>query len=121
MPLKNNNFLKFFAVLLFSMELLAPVFLYSPSEKLDAETTQKSLHDVSHQFNLLTYLLCEEAGSEEERGGKEHKVFLILVYVSPVEIFSLIKRAETFTIEADPSELIASQPSLISLLGTYRI
>ena len=104
------------------MELLAPVFLYSP-EKLDTDTTQKSLHDISHQFNLLSYLLCEEAGNEEERGGKEHKTFLVLVYLRPIEeVFSLIiKRSEILTIHADPSQLVASQPSLIARFGTYRI
>jgi hypothetical protein len=121
MLLKNSKFLKFFAILLFSIELMAPVFLYSPGEKLDIEATQKTLHDSAHQFNLLTFLLCEEVGNEEEREGKDHKACFFALEVSSVEFFIQSETFEVLTPRTDPSDWVASQPSLITLLGTYRI
>ena len=121
MTLKNSKFLKFFGILLFSIELLAPLFLSSPTEKFPPETTQKNVHDVSHQFNLLTFLLCEEAGIEGEREGRDHKVCFILAEFSVVVTHYPVAKAELPKAKIGPSGLVASQPSLITKLGTYRI
>ena len=121
MSLKNNKFLKYFSILLFCLELLAPVFLYTPTEQLDFETRQKNIHDVSHQFNLLTFLLCEEAGNEEEREGRDHKACAFSFETEPLVFFRLPEKFEQITVQAKTSDLVAWQPSLVTLFHTYRI
>ena len=78
MLLKNNTVLKYLALLLFSFELLAPIYLAAQikfPERCDKET----LNEKSGTIILFSVLLSEEAGSEEERDGKEHvKIFFNL-------------------------------------------
>lgn len=120
MLLKRNETLKIFALLLFSFELLAPVFLSSPTEKIDQDTQHSSLHGIGHQFNMMA-CLCEEASNEEERGGKDHKAQIFSFELRLAELFSPLEKLEGAVVYADPSLLRISKTSLITLLGSYRI
>ena len=73
MLLKNNPILKYFAILLFVIELLAPIFLATQPGPADIDGQRSSLHSSSTAFALFATILSEEAGGEEERDGKEHK------------------------------------------------
>jgi hypothetical protein len=78
MQLKNNRILKYFALLLFSFELIAPLFITAELEFCSA-IDGKSFHGKSTSYILFTTLLSEEASNEEEREGKENtKVFFSL-------------------------------------------
>ena len=68
MHLRNNTILKFFAILLFSFELLAPSVLGANIEIPVMESTEKiSIHQSAIMFS--SFLLEER--SEEEREGKD--------------------------------------------------
>ena len=121
MFLRDNRVLKFLALLLFTSELLASAFLYSQQGKLDDETPQHRLHSTSHQINLIAFLLCEEAGNEEERDNKDHKTTIISEEACTVKVFGSVLVNNHFIVPTDLSRLVASQPSLINLFGTYRI
>ena len=121
MFLRDNRVLKFLALLLFTGELLASVFLFSHQAKLDSEKPQHVLHSTSHQINLIAFLLCEEAGNEEERDNKVHKNTFFSEEACTVKVFGSVLVNDKFIVPTDLSRLVASQPSLINLFGTYRI
>jgi hypothetical protein len=80
MQLRTNQVLKIFALLLFSMEFLAPTFLvdtFVPAGSPDLV----HITDGTHQQNILYSILTEEVkGSEEGREG--HKEVLQLTDIN---------------------------------------
>ncbi len=68
MVLRNNQALKFFAILLFSFELLAPAFLSISQVNTIADGSTKNTLSASHT-NIYALLAIEEI-NEEEREGK---------------------------------------------------
>ena len=75
MSLRRNTILKILALLLFTVEFLAPAFLIPeyPSDESEVKAFQKS-----HNQCIALTLLAEEAGGEEEREGKDQKAFLTI-------------------------------------------
>ena len=121
MSLKNNNALKYFALLLFTFELLSPVFLFSSVKGYEESNPQISLHSTSHSLNLLTFLICEEAGNEEERESKEHKAICFVFESGPLQFCYLPEKFEPVVEPFDQSDQESSQPSRIVLHRSYRI
>jgi hypothetical protein len=77
MEVRNSISLKLFTLLIFSMELLAPVVL-SGQESSVLESGQLRVAASHTAWGMCVSLLCEEAGIEDEREGKEQKVFQLL-------------------------------------------
>ena len=69
MAVRNFISLKLFALLIFSMELLAPVVLIN-QESAGRESTELHVTASHNTWGMIMSLLCEEAGNEEEREGK---------------------------------------------------
>jgi len=67
--LRNNTILRFFAILLFSFELLAPAFLGAPA--CEFETHEGSSAISLQPSHTLTSLLFVEERNEEERNSRD--------------------------------------------------
>jgi len=78
--------MKFFALLVFSFEMLAPVFIQgiAPCKK---ETTTYITNASSNPQNQLGCLVAEEFGINEEDG--DHKEFVSLFSFDFVSVFNL--------------------------------
>ncbi len=93
MSLRKNRILKILALLLFTMEFLSPVLFSPPSSE-----EEKDIFQQTHNQNNILSFLAEEAGSEEEREGKEHKGCLSLSEFTFTESFVyLFSEAEFHT------------------------
>jgi len=113
MPLRYNKILKLFAILIFSFELLAPVFFIS--KPMQARESISSIgYTLSEQtlpVDLLTQLLCEEVGSEEREGKND--CFLSVCFV---EVYSQLQKFQplriTWSLLKDQFD---TKPSLFTL------
>ncbi len=113
---------KVFAVLLFSFELLAPAVLQagSISNSCPSQETVYSDH-APFLANLLTALVCEEVGSEEEDESKG-KVNVDLDYFGFVQFFfdsHITARLHPSTLHVEP--IATSQPPLFALHHSFLI
>lgn len=91
MSLRNNNVLKFFAILLFSFELLAPSFLSAAISEPRIESGSKTTFALpSHAVS--SFLLLEER-NEEEREGKD--IFLSAA-LYPIYWFTVSQETKGF-------------------------
>lgn len=110
------------ALFIFIFELLAPVVWISnecnsAKEERTIQFNQKndSLH------NLFASLVCEEAGSEEEREGKQHKAFFDFTEVNFGAVFQCLIRQESSNWPKDFYTSVRSGRSLLPSLSTFRI
>ena len=121
MAVRNFTSLKIFALLIFSLELLAPVVLINHDREPERESTELQVTANHTSWGMLASLLCEEAGSEEEREGKEHKVFPLLSEVNFVAVFQCLVRQENLPVPQPYFSKIHSGTSLLSFISEYRI
>lgn len=77
--------LKFFALLVFSFEMLAPAFL--PGTSHHKETAARIINATSTSQNQLYCLIAEEFGANEE-DGEGHKEFVPLFDFDLVSVFN---------------------------------
>jgi hypothetical protein len=121
MSLKNNISLKYFAILLFCFELLAPILLTAHSD-FYADSDTQSIHQSSSIFILFSTLISEEANGEEERDGKEHgKNFFALHNFFSDSSFDLSFRLNVSPIKNRFSSHSLTSTSLCTLLRVFRI
>lgn len=123
MGLRTNKALKFFAILLFSFEMIAPALIASVSEPLELSQETSVYSNEGHLTNIISSLLCEENnGEEEERESKDHKSHALLSDFDAFEYFATRITTETRqTSWVEPHETTASQPPLFTLFHSYLI
>lgn len=120
MPLRYNKILKLFAILLFSVEMLAPaILLASPNEASGNNETKgtSNLSESTQSLDFLSHLVFEEVSSEEREGKDD-----CLISVCFVEVFSELQKFEPVVITwVLPKERFDIQPSLFTLHGVLLI
>src|SRR5690349_16813039 len=121
MPLRKSNIIKIIALLLFAFELLAPPYLSSRIEGTENESSAIQLH-MPTSFSVFSSLFDEEAGSEEERGGKEgQKVFQLVAYFNFVSAFSSPIHIEAAQAVISDKQVLPIPISRNTLYGVFRI
>jgi hypothetical protein len=122
MGLRRNRALKFFAILLFSFEMIAPALLASGSDNRQGNETRVYSNDGGF-INFISSLLCEENnGEEEERESKDHKSpFIFSDFIFHDLSAGLTINETRQTSWAKPHETTSSQPSRFTLFHTYLI
>jgi hypothetical protein len=120
MALRKSAFLKFLALLLFTFELLAPVYLSTRVDEQDEESSHLQLHTAS-PLSIFSSLLYE-AGSEEEREGKEHqKTFHHVAEVNFISVFNSRVQQDNVTQPECLSKQLTLHTSLNTLYSVFRI
>lgn len=108
MSLRTSKLLKYFAIVLFSFEMIAPALI--------------STFDRDSDSQYASILFEENSGEEEERGSKDHKPTLYLNDFSFVQVFIELRTTQARqTSWVDPQQRSTSQPALFTLLHTYLI
>src|SRR5258706_8743974 len=103
--------MKFFALLVFSFEMLAPAFvqgIVSPKK----ETATHIINAGSNTQNQLCCLIAEEFGANEE-DGEGHKEFVPLFDFDLVSVFNLHlveSAASTLSFVQHPSDAASQRP-----------
>ncbi|HMJ71292.1 MAG TPA: hypothetical protein VK508_20490 [Cyclobacteriaceae bacterium] len=120
MNLRTSKVLKYFAILLFSFEMIAPALIPAAEQPQDVYESE-SYTNATHPTNLISSLLFEEnTGEEEERESKD-KHTLYLVDLGFDRVFIQLGTAETRqTSWTEPHKKSASQP-LFALFHSYLI
>ena len=121
MALRKSTFLKFFALLLFTFELLAPVYLSSKVDGQVEESSRVQLH-TSTPISVFSSLFYEEAGNEEGREGKEHqKVFQFVSEINFVALFNCRVELDNVPHIYSFTKNLPANTSLHSLYSVFRI
>ncbi len=116
MPLRYNKILKFFAILLFSFEMLAPAVLLATPEATNSANS-KNLNELNRSVDFLSHLIFEEVSSEEREGKNE-----CLISVCFIELFSELQKFQPVQITWSlPKEHFDTQPPLFTLHGVLLI
>jgi hypothetical protein len=117
MGLRSNSILKYFIILLFSFELLAPAFMVGPLTQHFDKTSDTQYSQHIGSLDYLTAFLFEESSSEE-REGKDYVIEFLFV----ADIFNeLMKFEHTSICRSYVQDQISSQPSLYTLHRVLRI
>lgn len=122
MSLRTSTALKFFAILIFSFELLAPAIVHAetPADS-NANRSRSSITQTAH-FSVISMLLMEENSSEEEKGNRDHRAVLSFTDLGFIVTFLQITDAEPKTTHWVPThERFGSQPPLFTLHRTFLI
>jgi len=122
MTLKDHKFLKLFTILVFCLELLAPIFLAARMDFIDDAGTKSSIRETSGTIALFATFLSEEAGSEEERDGKEHtRILCFLAEFTFVPVYKLSVTIEKISSPKGFSNSVSTHASIFSLYRVFRI
>jgi hypothetical protein len=123
MKLRTSKALKYFAILLFSFEMIAPVLMPADAILLRQDRNQKTYINTTHFASGLYSLVYEEnSGEEEERESKDHKSNLFLTDFSFAKTFIALSITDDHnTSWVEQYEITASQPPLFTLFHTYII
>jgi hypothetical protein len=121
MAVRNFTSFKLFALLIFTLELLAPVVLADHEAAAERENTRLHMAASHNHWGVLASLLCEEVGSEEEREGKEHKAFQLFTEVNFVSVFQCLVRQGNLPQPKPYYSKINSGTQLLSFISTFRI
>ena len=119
MYLRTNKLLKFFCILVFSLELLAPAIFYTQpfnSEPTKFYSFQKALTHIN-----LTLLVFTEECDSEERDDIDGREIILFTNHPPVD--SGLKLTETAMVNSllCQGELFRSIPLLFELYCRYSI
>jgi hypothetical protein len=114
--LRKNNALKFFAILLFSFELLAPSLFGSTSSELRIENDSK-LTFAQSLHSLSSFFLLEER-NEEEREGKD---ILFSPSLYPIYWFTVSQETKEFQSQLFLNRDSSLPQSLFKLHCTFLI
>jgi hypothetical protein len=123
MKLRKSKALKFFAILLFSFEMIAPALIPTvEAELLSNNFEGKSWSNATHHTGFLSSFLFEEnTGEEEERESKDkHTIYFIDLSFDQL-IIELGTPGTRHTSWTEPHKKSASQPPLFTLLHKYLI
>jgi hypothetical protein len=124
MALRKNLFLKYLTILLFTLELLAPVFLSAQALLFTAGDTSQhdSVQQASNPPNFFSIMLCEEAENEEERDEREHsRHFFSLISLNPPSYAFLLLKSDDLVARNKFFEPSSAHASLIKLYRVFRI
>jgi hypothetical protein len=112
MLLRYNKILRIFAILLFSLELLAPaVLLGAPESSLTSENTISHLREQNQPIDLIAHLIFEEVNNEEREGKDDY-----LISVCFIEVFNELEKFEPAQVTWSlPKDRFDTQPSLYTL------
>lgn len=125
MNLRTNKLLKFFAILLFSFEMIAPALISSVDSEADirSEYSKTSITSSTHLTNFIAFLLLEENnGEEEERESKDPKPTLYLNdFGFDRSVIELATTRSRQTSRVGQHQHSTSQPALFTLFHTYLI
>jgi len=117
MGLRSNSILKYFIIVLFSFELLAPAFMAGPLTQHFDKTSDAQYSQQVGSLDYLTAFLFEESSSEE-REGKDYAIEFLFV----ADIFNELMKFEHVSIcRLYAQDQISSQPSLYTLQRVLRI
>lgn len=110
MLLKSNKILKIVAILLFSLELLAPAVFATSHPSSESKSENTNFESLPHSFDTFSNLIFEEVS--EEREGKNHA----LTGICFIEIFSTLHKfkSSNFT-RLIPHQRFDTQPPLFTL------
>ncbi|MBI1769839.1 MAG: hypothetical protein HYR67_15850 [Bacteroidetes bacterium] len=113
--------MKFFALLVFSFEMLAPAFVQGIAMN-KKETATHIINATSNSQNQLCCLIAEEFGANEE-DGEGHKEFVPLFDFDLVSVFNLhfVESAATSWAFVQHTSGIASQRPLFLLNRLFLI
>lgn len=121
MGLRTNNVLKFFVLLLFSLEFMAPAILVDAA---DAESNQDKVQllDGAHRQNILFSIFSEEL-TENEEGREGQKDTILFEDLSFVFNFLHAVAAEPTSCKYSSfiSDQFDTQPALFKLNCTFLI
>src|SRR5687767_7814327 len=121
MALRKSTLLKFFALLLFTFELLAPVYLASRVEGQGEESSHVQLQTPT-PLNVFSSFLYEEVGNEEGREGKEHqKAFHYVTEVNFISVFNCRVQLDNVSQPECFSKQVSPYTSLNTLYSVFRI
>lgn len=123
MNLRRNKALKCFAILLFSLEMIAPALMSAGNEAIRQSDETQLYSNEGYFANFISSFLYEEnAGEEEERESKDHKGPLAIadpdLYNNLFELIAFETR-QTFCV--DTHHAITTQRPLFTLFHTYLI
>lgn len=111
MLLRHNKILRIFAILLFSFEMLAPELWLGDHESIVTQKSTTYVSDQNHSIDLISHLLCEEAGNEEREEKNDY-----LIDVCFVEVFNELQKFQPVQITWSlPKDRFDIQPSLYTL------
>lgn len=117
MQLRNSYILKFFALLLFSFELLAPSLI--STECFNGQETDSTTFVSVIKPNLYSFLFLEEC-NEEEREGKDALPLSIAFFdFKSLSIFS-DSRSSYATLHSNQNQF-DTHPPLYQLHQTFRL
>lgn len=117
--------MKFFAIVLFSFEMIAPAMISSINTDgvRHRDSDRASITSSNHLTNYIASLLFEEnSGEEEERESKDHKPTLYFNDFTVLQAFIELRTTQTRqTSWVEQHNRYASQPPLFTLLHSYLI
>jgi len=121
MRLRTNKVLKFFALLLFSLEFLAPAILVDIAAA-ESNQDQVQLVDGVHHQNILFSIFSEEITENEEgrEGHKDSVVFSGFGFASRLLQLQAIEPTSS-KYSSSISEQFDTQPALFKLNCTFLI
>ena len=121
MYLRTNKVLKFFALLLFSLEFMAPAMLIDLADSgLSQDKVQ--LIDSGHHYNILYSIFTEEI-SENEEGREDQRVIILFTDLDLASSFKqLLTNAPGKSKHSSfISQQFETQPALFKLNCTFLI
>lgn len=118
MHLRSSSVLKFFAILLFSFELIAPAIVQPEGER-EFSPQVVSLSTLHHAPNLLNLLVFE---TSEELESKGHKgLFLLAEFGFNIGFIELRENRTIKPKRSDREQQYDTRPSRYTLFSTYLI
>lgn len=118
MQLRNSYLLKFFAILLFSFELVAPALLNTEAQ-LDTRRDSNHIHLSAAQSAINSLLFLEECNEEEREGKDALPLSIALFDFKSLSIFS-DSRSSYATLHSNQSQF-DTHPPLYQLHQTFRL
>jgi hypothetical protein len=123
MRLRTSKALKYFAILLFSFEMIAPALIAGNGEATaTCDSRETTFTNAGHLTNFISSLLFEEnSGEEEERESKDHKTPFYFTDFAFAQVFDLVTIETRQTAWVEPHETSATQLPLFALYHKYLI
>ena len=126
MKLRKSKSLKFFAILLFSFEMIAPALISCGNPEAGVDQNQRAFTNATHLPNFLYSLVFEENNGEgegeEERESKDHKANFCFTDFGFVQAYIALTTVDTRqTSWVETHETRATKPPIFALSHAYLI
>ncbi len=120
--LRSNKTLKYFALLVFCMEFLTPVFFFSSYEENEAGITQTQIQDHKQSSVSLASLFAEETINEEEREGSRSKDHSVIYHQDfTFSFLRLLNSVSTSIPSVAQNGLHRAKPAIYKINCLFRI